>query len=51
MNDELSPSKRDTLVSEYLRKHGIDDIEEAPGEIVDAANKDADRILGKGKNN
>nr|WP_315240752.1 hypothetical protein [uncultured Albidiferax sp.] len=51
MNDEFTTSKRDILISEFLLAHGIHLGEDAPDEILDAANKAADQILGKGNNN
>ena len=50
-NDDLTPTKRDELIRQYLSDHGIYDIEDAPAELLDAANADADSILGVGKDN
>ena len=47
----LKTTKRDELVREYLAKHGIFDLLEAPDELVDAAHEYADGELGKGKVN
>jgi len=50
-DDELSTSKRDILISEYLQARGIYGIEDAPGDMLDAANAEADQVLGKGRYN
>ena len=51
-NDEnLNPTKRDVMISEYLLELGITSIEEAPDELLKAAHADADSILGVGKDN
>ncbi|MDN8035777.1 hypothetical protein [Burkholderia vietnamiensis] len=49
--DELTPTKRDHIISEHLRKNGIFDIEEAPDDILEEAMEIADKALGKGKDN
>lgn len=49
--DDLAPTKRDELIRQYLSDHGIYDIEDAPDELLDAANAYADSILGVGKDN
>ena len=51
-NDEnLNPTKRDILISEYLLKLGITNIEEAPDEQLEKAIAYADSILGVGNDN
>ena len=50
-NDDFVTSKRDILISEYLRARGIYGIEDAPDEMLDAAHAEADTVLGKGKDN
>lgn len=50
-HDEFATSKRDSLVSEYLLARGIFSIEEAPDDLIDAANAEADKILGASNNN
>ena len=50
-DDEFSTSKRDILISEYLQSRGIYGVEDAPDELLDAAHAEADRVLGKGKDN
>ena len=49
--DEFETSKRDILIAEHLRSHGIYNIEDAPDELLDEASDEADKVLGKGKNN
>jgi hypothetical protein len=48
---DLATSKRDAIVSDYLRANGVYNLEDAPGELVDSALAEADKVLGKGKNN
>jgi hypothetical protein len=50
-DDNLKANKRDILVSEHLQKLGIMSIEDAPDELIEEAHEEADKILGKGKNN
>ena len=50
-DDEFATSKRDILIAEFLRAHGIFSIEDAPGDMLDAADAEADKVLGKGKAN
>lgn len=50
-DDNLKPSKRDILVSEHLLGLGIMSIEDASDELIEEAHEEADKILGKGKNN
>ncbi|MDY0744808.1 hypothetical protein SNE35_09830 [Paucibacter sp. R3-3] len=47
----LSTTARDELIREYLAKHGIYSLEEAPDELVDGAQEYADESLGKGNAN
>ena len=49
--DNLTTSKRDILVSEFLLKNGITSLIDAPDELIDEAHENADGILGKGKDN
>lgn len=48
MKEDATLTKRDMLLSEFLRKHGVFSIEDAPDELIDAAHKSADEILGEG---
>ena len=50
-DDGLVSTKRDILIMEHLLERGITSIEEASGELLDAANAYADKILGVGNNN
>jgi aspartate carbamoyltransferase catalytic subunit len=50
-DENLKMSKRDILVSEHLCALGIMSIEDAPDELIDEAHEEADKILGKGKDN
>ena len=48
-DDSLVSTPRDELITAYLLKLGITSIEEAPDELLVAANAYADKILGVGK--
>lgn len=50
-DDDPTPTKRGTLIREYLSEHGISDVEDAPDELFYAANAYADSFLGVGKDN
>lgn len=50
-DDDLSPTKRDELIRQYLLEHGILDIEGIPDHFLNEANAHADIILGVGKDN
>lgn len=50
-DDDLSPTKRDELIRQYLLERGILDIEGIPDQFLNAANAYADTILGVGKDN
>lgn len=50
-DDEFATSKRDILISEYLQARGIYSIEDAPDDMLEAANAEADQVLGKGLDN
>lgn len=50
-NDINPETKRGQLINEFLRKRGVANIEDAPDELLDAAHKSADAILGVGKDN
>lgn len=49
--DDAESSKRDILVSEHLSKLGIMSITDASDELLAEAEKEADKILGKGNDN
>lgn len=50
-DENLTPSKRDHIISEHLRVNGIFEISEAPDDILEEAIEIADKALGKGKDN
>lgn len=51
-NDKsLVSTKRGILISEYLCKLGVTNIEDAPGNLLDAAIAYADSTLGVGNDN
>ena len=51
-NDKsLVSTKRDILISEYLCKHGITNIDDAPDGLLEEAIAYADSILGVGNDN
>lgn len=50
-DDDLATSKRDILISEFLQARGIFSIEDAPDDMLDAADAEADKVLGKGNDN
>lgn len=50
-DDDAQSSKRDILVNEHLQALGISSIDDAPAELIDEANEEADKILGKGNDN
>jgi hypothetical protein len=50
-DDDAQLSKRDILVNEYLNALGISGIDDAPDELMNEANEEADKVLGKGNDN
>ncbi|MFM0416989.1 hypothetical protein [Paraburkholderia aromaticivorans] len=50
-DDDLTTSKREELVAQHLRAPGIFSIEDAPDELLEEADTEADKILGKGNDN
>lgn len=46
---ELTTSKRDFLINQYLLAHGIASVQDAPDELLEAAHADADKVLGDGE--
>ncbi|WP_174990263.1 hypothetical protein [Pandoraea aquatica] len=47
---DLTLTKRYILVTEHLEKAGTD-IEHADDGLIEEAHREADKVLGKGKNN
>jgi Mg/Co/Ni transporter MgtE len=50
-DDDSKSSKRDVLVNEHLIALGIMSIDDAPDELIEEANEEADKVLGKGNDN
>lgn len=49
--DDVELSKRDILVREHLHKHNISNILDASDDLIAEAEKEADKVLGKGNDN
>lgn len=50
-DENLTPTKREHIISEHLRMNGTYEILEAPDDVLEKANNVADKALGKGKDN